>query len=160
MPETDAFSLAWQPETRWGHTPAPPASPLSARHKSKRHERKRWSELPIPEGHVAPTTGNRGKMADLTVAKTMLEQLGGEHFVAMTGAKNFVGTEDSLTFEVGRNPKHVSHVRVTQTPDDLYAVTFFRRGKAPQIMDGICCDILQELFTNNTGLYISLLASA
>jgi len=35
-------------------------------------------------------------------------------------------------------------------------VTFFRRGKAPQIMDGICCDILQELFTNNTGLYISL----
>jgi hypothetical protein len=70
-------------------------------------------------------------------------QLGGEHFVAMTGAKNFVGTEDSLTFEVGSNPKHVSHVRVTQTPDDLYAVTFFRRGKAPQIMDGTCCDILQ-----------------
>ena len=93
-------------------------------------------------------------MADLTVAKTILQQLGGEHFVAMTGAKNFVGTEDSLTFEVGSNPKHVSHVRVTQTPDDLYAVTFFRRGKAPQIMDSICCDILQELFTNNTGLYI------
>jgi len=114
----------------------------------------------MPEGHVVPTTGNRGKMADLTVAKTILEQLGGEFFVAMTGAKNLVGTEDSLTFEVGRNPKHVSHVRVTQTPDDLYAVTFFRRGKAPQIMDGICCDILQELFTNNTGLYISLLASA
>jgi hypothetical protein len=57
-------------------------------------------------------------MADLTVAKTILEQLGGEHFVALTGAKNFVGTEDSLTFEVGSNPKHVSHVRVTQTPDD------------------------------------------
>jgi hypothetical protein len=109
---------------------------------------------------VVPTAGNRGKMADLTVAKTILEQLGGEHFVAMTGAKNFVGTEDSLTFEVGSNPKHVSHVRVTQTPDDLYAVTFFRKGKAPRIMDGICCDILQELFTNNTGLYISLLVSA
>ncbi len=54
-------------------------------------------------------------MADLTVAKTILEQLGGELFVAMTGAKNFVGTEDSLTFEVGSNLKHVSHVRVTQT---------------------------------------------
>jgi hypothetical protein len=114
----------------------------------------------FPKGMLVPTTGNRGTMADLTVAKTILEQLGGEHFVAMTGAKNFIGTEDSLTFEVGSNPKHVSHVRVTQTPDDLYAVTFFRRGKAPQIMDGICCDILQELFTNNTGLYISLLASA
>ena len=98
-------------------------------------------------------------MADLTVAKTILEQLGGEHFVAMTGAKDFVGTEDSLTFKVGSNPKHVSHVRVTQTPGDLYAVTFFRRGKAPQIMDGICCDTLQEVFTDNTGLYISLRAS-
>src|SRR5262245_65046473 len=85
-------------------------------------------------------------MADLTVAKTILEQLGGEHFVAMTGAKDFVGIEDSLTFKVGSNPKHVSHVRVTQTPGDLYAVTFFRRGKAPQIMDGICCDTLQEVF--------------
>jgi hypothetical protein len=98
------------------------------------------------------------KMADLTVAKTILEQLGGEHFVAMTGSKDFVGTEDSLTFKVGSNPKHVGHVRVTQTPDDLYAVTFFRKGKAPQIMDGICCDILQELFTDNTGLYISIAA--
>jgi hypothetical protein len=43
---------------------------------------------------------------------------------------------------------------IENTPDDLYAVTFFRRGKAPQIMDGTCCDILQELFTDNTGLYI------
>jgi len=99
-------------------------------------------------------------MADFTVAKIILEQLGGAHFVAMAGAKNFVSTEDSLTFEVGSNPKHVSHVRVTQTPDDLYAVTFFRRGKAPQIMDSIYCDMLQEVFTENTGLYISLRASA
>src|SRR5262249_13476503 len=83
----------------------------------------------MPEGHVVPTTGNRGKMADLTVAKTILEQLGGEHFVAMTGAKDFVGTEDSLTFTVGSNPKHVSHVRVTQTPGDLYAVTFLRGAR-------------------------------
>jgi len=97
-------------------------------------------------------------MADFPVAKTILEQLGGEHFVAMTGAKDFVGTEDSLTFKVGSNPKDVSHVRVTQTPGDLYAVTFFRKGKAPQIMDGISCDILQELFTDNTGLYISIAA--
>jgi len=99
-------------------------------------------------------------MADFTVAKIILEQLGGRPLRRMAGAKNFVGTEDSLTFEVGSNPKHVSHVRVTQTPDDLYAVTFFRRGKAPQIMDSIYCDMLPEVFTENTGLYISLRASA
>src|SRR5215471_19057571 len=77
------------------------------------------------------------KMADLTAAKTILEQLGGEYFVAMTCAKDFVGTEDSLTFKVGSNSNHVSHVRVTQTPGDLYAVTFFRRGKAPQSIGDI-----------------------
>jgi hypothetical protein len=110
--------------------------------------------------HSARPPETEEKMADFNVAKIILEQLGGAHFVAMAGAKNFVSTEDSLTFEVGSNPKHVSHVRVTQTPDDLYAVTFFRRGKAPQIMDSIYCDMLQEVFTENTGLYISLRASA
>jgi len=84
-------------------------------------------------------------MADLTAAKTILEQLGGEHFVAMTGAKDFVATEDSLTFKIGSNPNHVSHVRVTQTPGDLYAVTFFRRGKAPQSLTQMLCHILPQL---------------
>src|SRR5215469_5789164 len=79
------------------------------------------------------------KMADLTAAKTILEQLGGEHFVAMTGATDFVGTEDSLTFKVGSNPNHVSHVRVTQTPGDLYAVTL--KGKAPQSLTRMLCHI-------------------
>jgi hypothetical protein len=46
-------------------------------------------------------------MTDLTVAKTILAQLGGERFVMMTGATNFVGGADSLAFRVGSNPKRV-----------------------------------------------------
>lgn len=99
-------------------------------------------------------------MTDLTVAKTILAQLGGERFVMMTGATNFVGGADSLTFKVGSNPKRVTHVRVTLTPDDLYDVTFFKAGKGPQSQDGIHREMLQEVIGANIGLYTTLRASA
>ena len=37
---------------------------------------------------------------DLTVANTILQQLGGNKFRVMTGAKNFVGSNDALTFRL------------------------------------------------------------
>ena len=85
-------------------------------------------------------------MTDLTVPKTILEQLGGNDFIALTGATAFISTEDSLTFRAGRNPNSVSHVRITLTATDLYAVTFFHTGRAPRIVDEVYCDILQEVF--------------
>ena len=74
-------------------------------------------------------------MTDMTVARSILDQLGGARFVAMTGARDFVGSADSLTFKIGVNPKRVSQVRVTLTSADLYSVTFSasarrRRSKA------------------------------
>ena len=91
-------------------------------------------------------------MTDMTVARTIFDQLGGERFVAMTGAKNFVGTEDSLTFKLGANPKRVSQVRVTLTPADLYAVSFFRVGRAPRIESDVYCGMLEGVFCEQTGL--------
>jgi hypothetical protein len=99
-------------------------------------------------------------VTDLTVAKTILAQLGGERFVMMTGATSFIGSADSLTFKVGSNPKRVTHVRVTLTPDDLYDMTFFRAGKGPQSHDGVHREMLQEVFGAHTGLDASLRASA
>jgi hypothetical protein len=90
-------------------------------------------------------------MTDLTVPKTILEQLGGDDFIALTGATAFISTEDSLTFRAGRNPNSVSHVRITLTATDLYAVTFFHTGRAPRIVDEVCCDILQDVFFKHTG---------
>jgi hypothetical protein len=91
-------------------------------------------------------------MTDLTVPKTILEQLGGNDFIALTGAAAFISTEDSLTFRAGRNPNSVSHVRITLTATDLYAVTFFHTGRAPRIVDEVYCDILQDVFFKHTGL--------
>jgi hypothetical protein len=43
-------------------------------------------------------------MSNLTVANTILEQLGGGRFIAMTGAKSFVGGEDSLHQQGSHHP--------------------------------------------------------
>jgi hypothetical protein len=99
-------------------------------------------------------------MTDLTMARTILAQLGGERFVMMTGATSFIGRADSLTFKLGSNPKRVTHVRVTLTLDGLYDMTFFTIGKGPQSHDGVHREMLQEVFGANTGLYLALRASA
>jgi hypothetical protein len=101
-----------------------------------------------------------GTVTDLTVAKAIFAQLGGEGFVMMTGATGFVGSADSLTFKLGSNPRRVTHVRITVTPDDLYHVTFFTTGKGPRSHDGVHGEMLKEVFGANTGLYTTLQASA
>src|SRR3954454_21334 len=89
-------------------------------------------------------TKEQSLMTDMTVARTILDQLGGARFVAMTGARDFVGSADSLTFKIRVNPKRVSQVRVTLTPADLYSVTFFRIGKALQIESNVYCNMLED----------------
>lgn len=97
-------------------------------------------------------------MTDMTVSKTILEQLGGNRFIAMTGAKEFVGDEDRLIFRVpatmvrGRG----SHVEVVLNAVDLYDVRLIRiRQLEPKIIDArenIFASDLQKVFTEMTGL--------
>jgi hypothetical protein len=56
----------------------------------------------------------------------ILRQLGGNRFIAMTGAKNFVYGGRTLSFQIGRNPKGINLVHVTLEPSDLFTVEFFR----------------------------------
>ena len=99
-------------------------------------------------------------MTGLTVSQTILAQLGGESFVVTSGATGLVASGDSLTFKPGRNPKRVTHVRVTVTHDGLYDLTFFTIGKGPRSYDGVHGEMLQEVFGANTGLVRDLRASA
>jgi hypothetical protein len=71
----------------------------------------------------------------MSIAQTILAQLGGSKFIAMTGAKNLVSGADSLQFSIGRNASRANKVRVTLTSDDLYTVEFFR-------LRGIECDMV------------------
>lgn len=46
-------------------------------------------------------------------AQTILNQLGGNRFVAMTGAKNFVALENGIKFNIGKNASKANTVKIT-----------------------------------------------
>jgi hypothetical protein len=88
--------------------------------------------------------------------------LGGNRFIAMTGAKDFVkdDKEQMVIFHIGRNSKGVNYVRITLTPDDTYKMEFLSMRnlelKVKSKVDGVYNDQLQEIFTEHTGMYTSL----
>jgi hypothetical protein len=99
-------------------------------------------------------------MKDMTIAKTILEQLGGNRFIAMTGAKNLLSQDNALTFKIGRNSSQVNFVKIELTPDDTYTMTFsnmnINRIKEIKKLEGVYNDMLQNIFTETTGLYTTL----
>jgi len=98
------------------------------------------------------------------VARTILEQLGGNRFIAMTGARNFIGSESSLSFRIpgggGFCKDGINFVRIELTPSDTYRMSFARiRGDkltAVAQHDDIHFDGLRELFERETGLATSM----
>ena len=99
------------------------------------------------------------------IAETILQQLGGHKFTAMTGAKNLTafGT-GSLAFTLpgagGFCKNGINRVTVTLDPSDTYTVTFLcvRGTKVHDVAQhhGIYADQLRSLFTSETGLEVSL----
>lgn len=99
-------------------------------------------------------------MADQTVALEILRQLGGNRFKVMTGAESFSSGEKMLSFRLKSNPKKIKGVRITLDPSDTYTMEFLSirnmEVKTVSKAEGIYCDMLQETFTDHTGLYTSL----
>lgn len=97
-----------------------------------------------------------------TVAETILEQLGGGRFAAMTGAKGFAELPDKngLRFRIGRNAKSVNCVVIILDANDTYTVKFLRanirRVTLLSSVSGIYCDKLQAVFTEHTGMYTKI----
>jgi hypothetical protein len=103
-------------------------------------------------------------MSDLTVANTILEQLGGRRFIMFTGAKNLVGSDNSLSFRLPKAKDGINAVEIRLEPSDTYRVRFYRVGDRrtgykhtdKSVHDDIYCDQLVELFERQTGLYTHL----
>ena len=95
-------------------------------------------------------------------AQTTIKQLGGNKFIAMTGAKNFVqdSKKKSISFKIGRAKKSINYVRITLNGMDTYDMEFLRArgGKITVVAKhkGIYNDQLQDIFTQETGLYTHL----
>lgn len=102
---------------------------------------------------------------DMTVPKTILAQLGGGRFTAMTGAKSFAGDETSLSFRLPASLTRgrASGMRITLAGDDTYTLETFRVVKFEvrviETVQGIYVDALHRVFTEMTGLDTSLRAA-
>lgn len=98
------------------------------------------------------------------IAATIIEQLGGGRFIAMTGARDFISGEvegngnPGVKFRLPRANDGINIVSVTLTPMDLYDLIFYRvRGTDIQVVqkhEGIYCESLRKIFTDATGLYL------
>lgn len=96
------------------------------------------------------------KTTDLTVANTILEQLGGRRFLAMTGAKDLLGDTDSLWLRLPRTAKGINKIRIKLEPSDTYTVIGYRYRnleltEIAKVSD-VYCEALQRTFTSITGL--------
>ena len=95
------------------------------------------------------------------IAKTILQQLGGNKFIAMTGAKNLGHTNKGLQMKIGRNAKGVTHVIIDlDKGKDLYDIEFVKlRGtsrKTVKKLKGIYADQLGDIFKRYTGMNVRL----
>lgn len=96
------------------------------------------------------------------VAQTILAQLGGNRFVAMTGAKNLMSDGNALRFHLparfARNGANL--VSVELDARDLYTVKFskYRKLEVTEISvhDHVPADALALLFRDKTGLEVTL----
>lgn len=99
---------------------------------------------------------------DQQIAETILDQLGGQRFIVMTGAKAFIAIESGLQFKLPSRltQRGIDTVRITLTPMDVYNVEFGRVRKLVysiiESVDDVYCDQLQEVFTEKTGLFTHL----
>lgn len=99
------------------------------------------------------------------VAVTILDQLGGNRFKVMTGAKHLMAIESGLSF---RFPAHfakngINHIEIRLNSSDTYDIRFVKVGRAPNYkvtiiaeISGVYVDMLRKTIEVNTGLYLSL----
>lgn len=93
---------------------------------------------------------------------TIMQQLGGNKFVAMTGANtmSFYEKDKSFTFKIMKNAKKVTHVKIKLNARDLYDIEYLNiRGmnmKTVAEAHDVYASELRKNFEENTGLYTSL----
>lgn len=97
-------------------------------------------------------------------ANITLSQLGGNRFIAMTGAKNCYATENGLQFQLPKAKDGINRVVISLEDNDTYKVTFSRvrrvkgefRLKEIKSVSDVYADMLADVFTDATGLYTRL----
>jgi hypothetical protein len=116
------------------------------------------TDAPMIGGTMASSLfAEGGTTDDMTIAKVILEQLGGiRKLVLMTGANTFVALKNGVSFKI-KNRK-VNYVKILLNGNDLYDVSFGKiiSGKVKLISEknDIYNDQLVSIFESETGMYL------
>jgi hypothetical protein len=91
-----------------------------------------------------------------TIAKTILQQLGGDRFIRMTGAKHFTADDQSLTFKLASS-RIGKYIKITLNGTDLYDIDFITgKGYKVNTIKDVFAENLTAILEQSTGLYFSL----
>lgn len=92
----------------------------------------------------------------MSIGTTILAQLGGNKFVAMTGARNLIALEKGLQFDLPRNASKANRVSISLQANDTYVMHFYTvRGIKCELIDlrsDLYADQLCTVFEAFTGL--------
>ena len=96
----------------------------------------------------------------MKVAQTILTQLGGNRFITMTGSKQFIAGENFLRMRLSRNKSGANMLKINLNSLDTYDLEFIKVTKNDfkivKTIHDVYNDMLQEIFTSETGLYTKL----
>ena len=103
------------------------------------------------------------------IAQTILQQIGGRRFTAMTGSRDFIDMGNGLRMSLARNKTSANRLDIIYDAGaDLYNMRFYRRTfskktfesrtKDIAIHEGIYFDMLEEMFTMVDGTLHTLLS--
>lgn len=108
----------------------------------------------------------------MSIATTILDQLGGNRFLAMTGANHLVDDGNTLRMTLPKNASKANRLYITLDADDTYTMHFFRftpgrlnrktyewtgdKTQEVKTVSGVYFDMLQDIFTDTTGMYTHL----
>lgn len=111
------------------------------------------------------------------VHEIILHQLGGRRFLAMTGSKNLLYSAKEnnwLSMHLTKNKSKAHYLKIILTPMDTYTMVFSKSVKKYETMpngkrwlisetleivetvENVYDDMLQDVFTDRTGLYTHL----
>lgn len=112
-------------------------------------------------GNHIYTPEQKAKMAESKrIAAIILMQLGGGRFTAMTGSKNYVALGNGFGCKLRRNNTKGNYMRITLNAMDTYDMEFLlitsRKMTSKSKCEGLYDDMLQSIFTRETGLNTSL----
>ena len=90
--------------------------------------------------------------------QNVINQLGGNKFVMMVGAKNIGTTNNTIQFHFMKAPTNKANVcKITLDANDTYSMTFFKAAKfncdkVGETLTGLYADMLERAFKQQTGL--------